>query len=264
MAKAIIYVVSDSLGETAEHVARAAASQFDDQMTVVRLPRVTNETRIDEAVEQAKRAKGAALFFTFADPALRQRLLEEAAAAHLPAVDIMGPALAALEQATGSKPEQIAGAMRQAERSYMRRIDALEYTVTHDDGKNAETLGQAEIVIVGVSRTSKTPLSMYLAYKGWKVANVPIILGIEPPAQLFEIDPGKIVGLVANERFLLEVRGQRFKELSGVRLGEARAKEVVQELQYSRSIMRRLGCRVIDVTHHAIEEIANEILKGIA
>ncbi|RJQ51743.1 MAG: kinase/pyrophosphorylase [Actinobacteria bacterium] len=264
MSQATIYVVSDSLGETAELVARAAASQFGEQMSVVRLPRIDKEERLDEAIAQARPTQGAALFFTFADPRLRNRLRQLADDAGIPSVDVLGPALSALECATGTVPEMRAGAMRQAGRSYERRIEALEFAVAHDDGKGTDALDEAEIVLVGVSRTSKTPLAMYLAYKGWRVANVPIVLGIEPPRQLFEIDKRKIVGLVADEKFLVEVRRQRLSELAGTRLGKGAGSEVIEELEYSRRIMRRLGCRVVNVTRHTIEETANQILKGIA
>lgn len=261
MAKGIIYVVSDSLGGTAEQVARAAASQFGDEMTIVRLTLVRDEARLADAVTQAKRSSGT-IFFTLADSKLRARLLELASGQGVICVDVLGPALEALEKATGSAPQGGVGAMRQAGRSYFARVDALEFAVAHDDGKGMDTLADAEIVLVGVSRTSKTPLAMYLAYKGWRVANVPIVLGIEPPPQLFEVDAQRVVGLVADQELMLEIRGQRFKALSGSSMDQAQARQVVDELDYSKQIMRQLGARAIDVTHHAIEEIANEILKG--
>lgn len=264
MAKGIIYIVSDSLGETAEQVARAAASQFGEEPAIVRLPQVRGEARLDDAVAQAKRSGNAVIFFTLADPRLRERLLTQAATGGVVTVDVLGPALEALGKATGVEAESRAGAMRRAARSYFARVDALEFTVTHDDGNGAETLGDAEIVLVGVSRTSKTPLAMYLAYKGWRVANVPVVLGVEAPSQLFEMDPAQIVGLVAEGELLLEIRGQRYKALSGNAMSAAKQREVIEELEYSKNIMRRLGCRIIDVTHHAIEETANEVLKGFA
>ena len=245
-------------------MARAAASQFGEEPTIVRVPQVRDEARLDDAVMQAGRAGNAVIFFTLADPTLRTRLLDKAAAGNIATVDVLGPALEALGTAMASSPARRAGAMRHAARSYFTRVDALEYAVAHDDGKGAETLGEAEIVLVGVSRTSKTPLAMYLAYKGWRVANVPVVLGVEPPRQLFEVEPAKVVGLVADPDLLLEIRGQRFRALSGSAMSTAKQREVIEELEYSRKLMRQVGCRAIDVTHHAIEETANEILKGFA
>ncbi len=265
MSKAVIYIVSDSLGETAELVARAAASQFTDEPTIVRVPHVRDEERLAHAVAQAKKTAGAVIFYTLADPGLRARFAELTSEGDAVAcVDVLGPAIGAVQKASGLSPKSRAGAMRRTGRSYFTRLEALEFAVAHDDGRGTETLDEAEIVLVGVSRTSKTPLAMYLAYKGWRVANVPIVLGVEPPPGLYELDPERVVGLVVDEQMLLESRSQRYRALAGGRLSAAKSREVLEEFEYSKQIMRRLGCRVIDVTHHAIEETANEILKGFA
>lgn len=265
MAAAVVYIVSDSLGETAEAVARAAAGQFGDEPTILRVPHVLDAERLSRAVARAKRTPGAVIFYTLADPDLRAKLVELSRQGDgVTCVDVLGPAVEALGKVSGVAPRSRAGAMHRTGRSYFTRVEALEFAVTHDDGKGAETLNDAEIVLVGVSRTSKTPLAMYLAYKGWRVANVPIVLGVEPPPELFEVSPQRAVGLVTEAHLLLEIRSQRYLALAGEKMTAAKSEEVTEELQYSKRIMRRLGCRVIDVTHHAIEETANEILKGIA
>jgi regulator of PEP synthase PpsR (kinase-PPPase family) len=145
---------------------------------------------------------------------------------------------------------------------YFRRIAAIEYAVKSDDGLG-RALPNAEIVLVGVSRTSKTPLSMYLGYLGWKVANVPIVLGIEPPPELFEVDPARVVGLTIEARRLSEIRAERIQLMGGDRR-YASLPEIYEELDYAAGIHRRLGCPVIDVSELSIEEIAQRILRAVA
>jgi [pyruvate, water dikinase]-phosphate phosphotransferase / [pyruvate, water dikinase] kinase len=143
--------------------------------------------------------------------------------------------------------------------SYFRRMAAIEFAVRYDDGVGAHGLGDADIVLVGVSRSSKTPLSMYLGYLGYKTANVPIVRGIDPPKELFEIDPGKIVGLTMEAEALAEIRRVRARGLGGG--GRyASLEEIYEELEYAEAVHRRLGCPVIEVSNLAIEETARRII----
>lgn len=257
-----IYVLSDSLGETAENVSKAAASQFlGEDFEIIKLPKIKNRSQIDEVVEMAER-ENSVVFYTLVEPKLRSYLEEVAARRSIPRVDVLGPALAALEIVSKNPPNLKPGIWRRLNRNYFRKIEALEFAVKCDDGKNPKALKDAEIVLIGVSRTSKTPLSMYLAYRGWKVANVPIVYNIEPPEELFEILPEKVIGLTVSPEILLEIRGQRLEAIGGKRNSSyGKLNEIMKELKYAESIMKRLKCRIVDVGHKAIEETANEILK---
>src|SRR3712207_2948124 len=154
------------------------------------------------------------------------------------------------------------GARAPLDASYFRRIEAIEYAVKYDDGIGGG-LDEADIVLVGVSRTSKTPLSMYLGYLGYKTANVPIVRGIEPPGELFEIDPGKVVGLTIDAERLAENRQVRVRAMGGTQRGFAELLEVYEELDEATRIHRRLGCPVIDVSDLAVEETAHRIIRFV-
>ncbi len=262
MAGARIYVLSDSLGETAENVSKAAASQFpEDDFKIVKLPKVKNKMQIDEIVKRAK-SENSVIFYTLVEPELRRYLEEKAAESSIPRVDVLGPAMGALEIVSGNSPNLKPGIWRRLNRSYFRKIEALEFSVKCDDGRNPRVLKDAEIVLIGVSRTSKTPLSMYLAYYGWKTANVPIVYNIQPPGELFEIPSEKIIGLTISPEILLEIRGQRLEAMRGKKSsGYAKLEEIMKELRYAESIIKKLKCRTVDVGQKAIEESANEILK---
>lgn len=262
--KPVIFALSDSIGETAEHVAQAAAAQFGTEtlFTVRRLARVSQPSHIKEAVRVADLA-GAAVFYTLVDPALRLAMAD-ALAKHpdVRAVDILGPAIDALSGMLATSPQMEPGRQRRVGRPhYARQISALEFAVAHDDGKQPEGLREADIVLIGVSRTSKTPLSVYLSYRGYKVANVPLIPGVELPAELFEDLPGKIVGLTADADDLAALRRERARQLGPGGMKYADLAAIEEELAYARDVMRRLGCPVVRTTHRAIEETADEILR---
>lgn len=259
-----IYALSDSLGETAELVARAAASQFDGEQgfVVKRMGRVSSPIQVRQAVRQAEDV-GAAIFYTLVDPRLRVAMREALADSDVHAVDILGPALDALAGIIPEPPHMEPGAQRKVTRSYFRKIEALEFAVTHDDGRHPEGLKLAEIVLIGVSRTSKTPLSVYLSYKGFKVANVPLIPGVDPPEQLFESLKGTIIGLTGDAEVLAEIRRERVHSLGTAALKYADPDSIEEELAYARTVMRKLGCPIVSTTRRAIEEAADEILKYV-
>lgn len=260
-----IFALSDSLGETAEYVARAAASQFDggQGFTVKRLTKVSSPSQVREAVKQASDL-GAAVFYTLVEPRLRTAMREALAETDVRAVDIIGPAVDALAGITSDVPHMEPGAQRRVSRSYFRKIEALEFAVAHDDGRQPEGLQTAELILIGVSRTSKTPLSVYLAYKGFKVANIPLIEGVDPPAQLFEPLKGRIVGLTGDAEVLAEIRAERMSALGAGALKYADPAAIEDELTYARKLMRKLGCPVVNTTRRAIEETADEVLKLLA
>jgi len=256
-----VYVLSDSLGETADLVGRAAASQFPaGTFELVRLAKVSSAGCLEEAVRAAA-PQACAFFYTLAGPALRERMRSLTGELGLVAVDILGPAVAALSSSAGVEPTGEVGAIRKTDRGYFQRIEAMEFTVKHDDGRNPEGLTEAEVVLIGVSRTSKTPLSMYLAFKGYKTANIPLMPEVEPPAQLFEVDPRRIFGLTTDPDLLASIRSQRLSELGMYARQYAEREAVLTEIESARALMRRLGCIVVRTDNRAVEETAQEIIR---
>jgi regulator of PEP synthase PpsR (kinase-PPPase family) len=151
--------------------------------------------------------------------------------------------------------------MHRTDEEYFERIEATEFAVMHDDGRLPEGLGAADVVLIGVSRTGKTPLAMYMASKGYRVSNVPLAPGMEPPHQLFEVDPKRIFGLVADAKVLVDIRCERMREMGTLVPRYAEREEVEHELDEARALMRRLGCIVIRTDNRAVEESAQEIAR---
>ena len=257
-----IHVVSDSLGETGETVALAAVSQFrPNTFRIERLPKVTSPGELRELV--TRHCGGDCIFFyTLVDRQLREemrRLVEGG----VNGVDLLGPAVTRLAEVTGVQPTGEAGRLRRTDEGYFDRIEAMEFAVKHDDGRNAEGLLDADIVLLGVSRSSKTPISMYLAFKGWRVANVPLAPGMKPPEEIFQLDPRRVFGLVTSVDVLLGIRQERMKELGGWVPGYAEREAIEAELAEARAVMRRIGCLVVHTDNRAVEESAQEILRHI-
>jgi len=255
-----IYVFSDSLGDTAEQVAEAAASQFTEDFDIVKWTKIVDESQIEEVLNKAKNGRSI-VFYTLVSQKLISFLESRADELGIPRLNILGPAIEVLNEVTCTPPELKPGASRKISNGYFSKIEALNFAVKHDDGRNLKDLKKAEIVLIGVSRTSKTPLSVYLAYRDWKVANVPLVYGIEPPKDLFEILPEKIVGLDTEAELLKEFRTQRLETLGSPKNGYADIIYILKEVEFARSVMKKIGCRIINITHRAIEETASEILK---
>ncbi|MBA4370728.1 MAG: kinase/pyrophosphorylase, partial [Coriobacteriaceae bacterium] len=257
-----IHVVSDSLGETGEMVARAVASQYaDDAFRIERLPKVTSVDGLRAAV-RSHCGPHCIFFYTLVDEPLREEMARLCAGG-VNAVDLLGPAQELLHGVTGFEPTGEAGAVRRPDQDYFDRIEAMEFSVKHDDGRNPEGLMQADVVLVGVSRTGKTPLAMYLAFKGLRVANVPLAPGTDPPPELFVIDRRRVFGLVTDLDLLLEIRRQRMREMGAVVPGYAEREHVERELEEARAVMRRIGCLVVHTEHRAVEEAAQEIVRAL-
>jgi regulator of PEP synthase PpsR (kinase-PPPase family) len=261
----IVYIVSDSVGETAEFVVRAAASQFDGgQFDLRRVSHVHEETVIDEIVFSAKEEQ-AIIAFTIVLPHLREHLIAAAAAAAVVAVDIMEPIMVAFEKMIGREPRGKAGLVHQLDDDYFRRVEAIEFAVKYDDGRDPRGLERADIVLVGVSRTSKTPLSMYLAHRRIKVANVPLVPEVSPPEELFQLqDKKKVIGLIIRPDKLNLIRQERLKSLGLTsEASYASYERILAELDHAEDIMKRLGCPQIDVSDKAVEETAAIILEYV-
>jgi len=180
----------------------------------------------------------------------------------IPTVDIMGPMIDAVQKVSGLNPKLKPGLIHQLDKEYFKRVEAVEFAVKYDDGKNPWGLLKADIVIIGVSRTSKTPLSMYLAHKKLKVANVPLVPEVPPPEELFKVPSQRIVGLIIDPFKLNEIRSERLKSMGlAPDASYANLERIMEELEYAKAIMRKLRCTVIDVSNKAIEETANKILE---
>ncbi len=257
-----LFVVSDFTGETAEHVARAAASQFGtDSIAFTRYRYINTEDRLAEVVQNALEAQ-AVIVCTLVDHALRRKLSDLAREKSVPLVDILGPLLRVLEDKLGRSPFETPGLLRRMDEEYFKRVKAIEFAIRCDDGRGPEMLPSAEMVVIGVSRTSKTPLSMYLAHRGFLVANVPLVPEATPPEELFKVDPTKVVGLFIQPEKLIQIRRERLRilGLDADVSNYAQWERVEEELRFAKDIFRRVGCRTYDVTNRAIEETAQEVL----
>lgn len=256
-----VHVLSDALGETGEMVARAAAAQFyPGDFRIERLDKITSPEQLRRVVD-AHCGGDCIFFYTLVDAPLLAEMQRIAASGEVKAVDVLGPAVALLSDAIGHRPAGEAGAMHRTDAEYFERVEATEFAVMHDDGRHPEDLNEADVVLIGVSRTSKTPLSMYLAFKGYRVANVPLAPGVEPPSQLFELDPTRVFGLVTDAKVLVDIRCERMRELGMLVPRYAEREEVETELEEARALMRRLGCIVIRTDNRAVEESAQEIVR---
>ncbi|HET6871667.1 MAG TPA: pyruvate, water dikinase regulatory protein, partial [Sporolactobacillaceae bacterium] len=209
----LIYVISDSVGETAELVVKAASSQFKDvKVDIERFPYVNDKQTVEELVVSAKE-NHAMIVFTLVVPEVRQTLIDKANELSIHYVDIMGPVISEMESVFNAKPTYEPGLVHKLDEDYFRRVEAIEFAVKYDDGRDPRGILRADIVLIGVSRTSKTPLSQYLALKRLKVANVPIVPEVEPPEELFQVDPKKCFGLRISPNQLNHIRKERLKAL---------------------------------------------------
>lgn len=258
----VTYVLSDSIGETAEEVAEAAISQFDSgDFEMRRFPYITDKAQITEILEEAKEEKSIILF-TIVVEELRNFLIEKSKEYNIKSVDIMEPILNAIEKSFNIKPKREPGLIRKLDENYFQKVAAVEFAVKYDDGKDTRGIKRADIVLIGVSRTSKTPLSMYLAHKNMKVANIPLLPEVKAPKELYEISSKKIIGLTANPIKLNEIRQERLKALGLSNTANyASMERILREIEYSEELMNDLGCRVIDVSNKAVEETAGVILE---
>ena len=256
-----IWVISDGSGSTAERVLQASLVQFGQKDVMVeRIPEVRTKRQIKDIIERASKHKGL-VAYTLVSTKLRNEIATRSNEYNVPTVDLLGPLLTSLSSFLASSPEAKPGLLDKLDHHYFKRIDAVGFAVKHDDGQRMEDLPKADVVITGVSRTSKTPLSMYLAYnKGLLVANVPIVLGLDLSVQFFKINQKKIVGLTINPDLLISLRQTRLAQLAHVDINYGDAEHVINELKYSHEIFRKNPkWSVVDITGKAIEEMANEV-----
>jgi regulator of PEP synthase PpsR (kinase-PPPase family) len=256
-----VFVVSDGTGDTGMASVRAAMLQFQSPWRL----RVFGDTRhASEArrvVSQAAEAR-ALVVFSLVDGSVIDALLHEAENLGVVAVDLLGPLIAKVAQRLHVEPRHQPGLLHSFSDDYFKRIDAVEFAVRHDDGASTATLSEADIVLTGVSRTSKTPLCMYLAQRGYKTGNVPLVPGVDPPRELLELDRRKVFGLVIDTMALANIRQARLRVMKAT-VGTAYTdiEAVATELEKSKKLFRRKGWRSIDITGRAVEENASRILE---
>ena len=261
----LIDIVSDSTGETAEKVVRAAMLQFPHSGAHIRMhTRVRTKEAARPVLERAAK-DGALVVFTVVSPELREFIHAQSYELKIEALDLIGSLIGRLSTFLDREPINMPSALLPLSDEYFRRIEAVEFTVKSDDGKEPRNFRKADIVLVGVSRTSKTPLSTLLAQRGLKVANLPIVLGIEPPPELAEAPVERVVGLTIELNQLVEIRKARLKQLGmPMDASYGLVDQVRAELDYARNIFdRHPSWPVIDVTGRAIEETAVIILESL-
>ncbi|MGL5558584.1 MAG: pyruvate, water dikinase regulatory protein [Paraclostridium dentum] len=258
----VIYVISDSVGETAQQVTKAAISQFQlkDDYEIRRFPYVVEVNFLEEILKSAKE-ENAIVIYTLVENELLTFTEDYCSKENLSCVDLMTPILKQIASKIGVKPRREPGIIRKLDESYFKRVEAIEFAVKYDDGKDPRGILQADIILLGISRTSKTPLSMYLANKNIKVANVPLVPEIPIPKEVFEINQKKIIGLTNTPEKLNQIRQERLKALGlSSNANYAKFDRILQELDYSDKIMKKVGFPVIDVSSKAIEETAGIIM----
>ncbi len=255
-----LHVVSDATGETAARLVTALEAQFPDQPFVeVRHPRVESVGDLARAVDRA-RGRPAVIVYTLVQPEWRHAMRALCRSARIHYCDLLGHPIDSVRRVSGMAARMTPGARAALNETYYKRMEAIEFAVKYDDGVGARGLEEADIVLVGVSRTSKTPLSMYLGYLGHKTANIPIVKGIAPPPELFGVEPAKVVGLTIDADRLAEIRHVRARNI-GASKKYSGLLEVYDELEEAAKVHRRLGCPVIDVSELSIEETAHRIIK---
>lgn len=262
MVKPIIYVVSDSVGETAELVTKAAMSQFNGGKAIIkRIPYVEDLSHIDEVTALAKLDQ-AMIAYTLVKPDIRSYMKEQSDKMGVYAFDIIGPLMDKFQELYERKPLNEPGLVRKLDDDYFKKVEAIEFAVKYDDGRDPRGILKADIVLVGVSRTSKTPLSQYLAHKRYKVANVPLVPEVDPPEELFSVPADKCFGLKIMPEKLNNIRRERLISLGlNDQASYANIDRIKEELLYFESIVDKIGCPIIDVTNKAVEETANIIIN---
>ena len=254
-----IFAVSDSVGETAEKIAVASVLQFKMERSITRFSRVTKKEQVLEIIEQAVE-NDALIIYTIVIPEISKFLDEKAQENNVLAVNVMSPLFNAIEAKTGLQPAYITGLTHTMDDQYFNRMKAIEYTIEHDNGQNLETIDDADLIILGLPRTSKTPLAMHLANLGIKVANYPIVIDTQIPDEIMDLK-GRIpmVGLTCDMDTLMELRKERLRSFEIPKSMESLDDMVAEELDNAYRIYARLKCLVIDVTLADIEEIGNTI-----
>lgn len=261
-----VYVISDSSGETGETMARAIMGQFPDlEARYLRFPNLSDPENVDLMISrilEKDRKPWSLVVVSVVLADLHHYLIESCQAAGLPYIDLYADALTTIMEAFDVHPVMEAGMTRKLTPHYFDRISSMEFAVRYDDGKDPRGFLQADIILLGVSRTSKTPLSMFLASKGYNVANLPLLPEVTPADEIFQADPRRIIGLTVSKDQLFEARKNRLSTLGMDDDSDyIAATRIEEELSYAQSLFDRLDCKVIDVSDSAIELTAARIVN---
>lgn len=262
MTRLHLHLLSDSTGETLENIAKAAIAQFDNVETIRHFwPMVRSEVHLQRILDEIAQNPGLVLF-TLANPPLRRKLENRCRVLGLPVVAALDPVTDAMSNILGQETRNRTGRKYIMDEAYFARIDAIQFTIAHDDGMNWENWEEADIVLAGVSRASKTPTSIYLANRGYKTANIPIVLESPPPSSLFTLKHPLIVGLTTSAERLIQVRRNRLLSLNQMpETTYVDQEKVGEEVAYARRMFADNGWPVIDVTRRSIEETAAAIIN---
>lgn len=265
-----IIIISDGTGETASLMTKAAVIQFSErEISYTRYKNIRTQVQIEAIFEDAA-SRHDLIVYTLVAPELRKTTQELAIKYEVPAIDLLGPLLNSLAGFFVSQPKSQPGLTHSVNENYFKRIAAMEYTIHHDDGKFLEGLADADIVILGISRTSKTPLSMYLSLQGYKVCNVPLVRGIPLPPEILQVDPNKIVCLTIQAEVLHIIRKARLERLGKdprdhTNESYASMEHVMADIEYASDLFRQnRKWPVFDVSGKALEETAAEIIRIIS
>jgi [pyruvate, water dikinase]-phosphate phosphotransferase / [pyruvate, water dikinase] kinase len=257
-----VYVVSDSAGDTGELAVRAAAAQFHPMSVHIRRAAFIQTREGIDAIVRAAHAENSIILYTLVIPFLRDYMVEQTSKIELTAIDLLGPLIDNLERTLGKESRHEPGLNHVLNADYFRKVEAVEFAVRYDDARDVTGILKADIILVGVSRTSKTPLSMVLAHKTFKVANVPLVPELVPPKELLLAAPHKVIGLTINPDSLNAIRKERLKALGLPDTAPyATSERIRKELDHAQAVMDKIGCIVIDVSNKAVEETASLILE---
>lgn len=258
-----VYIISDSLGETAEVVTKAAMAQFQtDNYNIKKYSQIEDRDKLERILRQAVGEENVLVVYTMVDEDLVTFIKNFTEMCEIMAIDLMSPLIEALSEKLNNQPIRKSGTLRELDEAYFSRVAAIEFAVKYDDGKDPRGFLDADIVLLGVSRTSKTPLSMYLANKNIKVANLPLVLESKPPDEIFQIPAKRIIGLTNSPEKLNEIREVRLKSLGLPQNSSySSLSRILDELEYADQLMRRIGCPIIDVSNKAIEETADIVIS---
>ncbi len=256
-----LHLISDATGETLMAVSRAAAAQYQGVSSIEHIyPLVRTRDQLDRAIAEIETAPGMVLY-TLVDPELSFRLEEACRDAGAPTLSVLGPILNFFQGYIGLEATPKPGAQHMLNADYFRRIDALNFTMLHDDGQNVENYEEADVVLLGISRTSKTPTSIYLANRGVKTANIPMVPGVELPVAIRTLVRPLVVGLVASPDRIVQIRQNRLLAMNASEMSDyVDRKLVADEIAKSRRFFERQGWPMIDVTRRSIEETAAAIM----
>lgn len=230
---------------------------------IKRVPYVEDIATLSEVVSVAK-MNNAIIGFTLVKPEMREFLIQEASKNGVEVFDIIGPLIDKIQSSYQLSPRYEPGMARKLDEDYFKKVEAIEFAVKYDDGRDPRGILRADIVLIGVSRTSKTPLSQFLAHKRLKVANVPIVPEVDPPEELFHVSPEKCIGLTISPEKLNDIRKERLKSLGlNDKAIYANIGRIKEELEFFQGIVDKIGCEVVDVSNRAVEETAGIILNTI-